>query len=66
MGKLLDIVLIGLLSFNLYKIFNNYTPQTEVLGMNIPTWAAVSIQVLCIGLIAFKLYKSSKNTKSIE
>lgn len=58
MSKFLDIILIAALSYNLFNIYNNFTPEIEILGANMPTWVAIAVQVLCIILLGLKVRKN--------
>lgn len=58
MRKFLDFFLIGALGLNIFNLLKNDSLQIEVLGLHMPTWIAVVIQVFCILLLGFKLYKN--------
>lgn len=59
MSKFLDIFLIAALGYNIFQTLQNYTPNVEILNTEIPTWLAISIQVICIILLCFKLWKTN-------
>ncbi|MDO5655085.1 MAG: hypothetical protein Q4G27_02980 [Flavobacteriaceae bacterium] len=57
MRKWFDLVLIVLLLVNLYRIFSDYKPETEIMGSTIPTWVSVVVQLLCIIVLGYKVYR---------
>ena len=65
MGKFLDIFLIAALAFNLFTTYNNYTPDTEVLGVSMPTWVTVIIQVFLIFVLGYKVWRNYAAEKQI-
>lgn len=66
MRKYFDIILIGLLCINLYRIFTNYSPETELFGTTtIPTWIAVAVQVLCVLILGYKVYRDYATEKQV-
>ncbi|MGI9525894.1 MAG: hypothetical protein ACR2MS_02160 [Weeksellaceae bacterium] len=57
MTKWLDYFLIIALVVNIVMSLLKYEPTTEVMGAAIPTWVALAIQAVCIGLIIYKRLK---------
>lgn len=57
MRKWFDLILIGLLAINLFRIFSDYSPQTDIMGTTIPTWISVTVQMFCIVILGFKIWK---------
>lgn len=63
MSKFLDIFLVAALGYNIFRTLQNYTQSVEILNTEIPTWLAITIQVICVILLCFKLWKTNAAKK---